>query len=224
VPAGESEATITIKSDAGEPLSVRLPVRKSVATVSGFVESDGHIAIEAPHYHRAVDKDDIRWRVLPDFGRTLGGVTAFPVTAQEQKPGAAAPRLEYELHLVSTGEITVEVHTAPSLDFQPGEGLRYAISVDAEKPQIIKLGNTPTGKTWETSVADGVSRLRSRHRIEKSGYHVLKLWFVTPGVVFERILIDTGGLRPSYLGPPESARGPSIYKAEGVAQPGGTLP
>jgi hypothetical protein len=30
---------------------------------------------------------------------------------------------------------------------------------------------------------------------------------VTPGVVVERIIVDTGGLRPSYLGPPESPRG-----------------
>jgi hypothetical protein len=34
----------------------------------------------------------------------------------------------------------------------------------------------------------------------------LKLWHVTPGVVVERIIIDAGGLRPSYLGPPESPR------------------
>jgi hypothetical protein len=29
---------------------------------------------------------------------------------------------------------------------------------------------------------------------------------VTPGVVVERIIVDAGGVRPSYLGPPESPR------------------
>lgn len=203
-PAGESRATVTLESDAGDPLEVQLPVRKYPDGMTGFVESDGHIAIEAPHFDRAINGEGIRWQTLPDFGRTLGGVTVFPVTAPQQQPGGAAPRLEYDVHLFTAGDVTVDVYTAPSLDFQPGEGLRFAVSFDDQEPQIVKLGNTPTDTTWAESVSNGVSRLISRHRIEKPGDHVLKLWMVTPGVVFERIVIDTGGLRPSYLGPPES--------------------
>ncbi|HEX7027760.1 MAG TPA: glycosyl hydrolase, partial [Gammaproteobacteria bacterium] len=204
----EAHAVITIETDAGEPMQVTLPVRKRPADVRGFVESDGHIAIEAPYFHRAIDRGDIHWQTLPNFGRTLGGVTAFPVTAPEQRPGGDAPRLEYDLHFFSAGNVSVEVHTAPSLDFQPGEGLRFAVSFDNEAPQIVRLGNNPTERAWEVSVGDGVTRLTSRHRIEKPGHHVLKLWMVTPGVVFERIVVDTGGLRPSYLGPPESYKKP----------------
>jgi hypothetical protein len=38
------------------------------------------------------------------------------------------------------------------------------------------------------------------------GAHVLKIWMITPGVVLQRIVIDAGGVRESYLGPPESVR------------------
>ena len=60
---------------------------------------------------------------------------------------------------------------------------------------------------WEKSVADGVKTLTTRHAIAKPGAHVLKFWAVDPGLVLQKIVVDTGGLRPSYLGPPESARG-----------------
>jgi hypothetical protein len=55
-------------------------------------------------------------------------------------------------------------------------------------------------------VSDGVTRLVSEHRISKAGRHTLKFWALDSGLVLERIVIDNGGLKPSYLGPPESPR------------------
>jgi hypothetical protein len=51
--------------------------------------------------------------------------------------------------------------------------------------------------------------LGTRIHVDAPGLHVIKLWRVDPGVVLERIILDAGGLKPSYLGPPESFRSPA---------------
>jgi hypothetical protein len=221
-PEGISSASITIDADKAGKATVQLPIHKPAGAIKGFVESDKHIAIDALHFDRAVATAGIDWKKLPDFGRTTGGVTAFPVTVAEVKPGAGSPRLEYDLHTFSSGDVKVEVHLAPSLDFQSGEGLRYAISVDDEEPQVVKVGTWAPQSNWEAAVTDSVRRVATTHKLGDPGAHTLKFWLVTPGVVLERIVIDTNpppatppargprpvpGVRPSQLGPPESPRG-----------------
>jgi len=44
------------------------------------------------------------------------------------------------------------------------------------------------------------------HPIMASGAHTLNLWAVTPSITFQKLVLNLGGLRDSYLGPPESLR------------------
>jgi hypothetical protein len=207
-PEGETKAAIAIEANTGERTTIQLPLRKIVlpANAAGFVESNRTIAIEAPHFSRAINDEKTSWRVLPDFGRTLGGVTSFPVKAPPLVPGGNSPHLEYDVYLLSSGEISIELQCAPSLDFQPDHDLQLAVSFDNEPPHVEKLGTWATLQTWERAVGDGVRRVTTSLSVAQPGHHVLKFWLVTPGVVLERIVLNAGGVRPSYLGPPESPR------------------
>ncbi len=215
VPVGATTARVTLATSTGETFALTVPIVNPAelrpGSFAGFVELDHHVAIEAPHFSRALGDRQTEWRTLADFGRTLGGVTTFPVLAAARTPGGDSPRLEYDLHLFTAGEVQVEFHLAPSLNFQPGEGLRFAVSFDDAVPQIVQVGTWETLATWEKAVGDGVRRVVTPQTIPAPGRHTLKVWAVTPGVVFERIVVDTGtakrpGVRPSYFGPPESPR------------------
>ena len=62
-----------------------------------------------------------------------------------------------------------------------------------------------TDKQWEQAVADNIRIGRSRIEALR-GWHVVRLWLVDPGVVFQRLVLARGALPHLYLGPPESRR------------------
>jgi hypothetical protein len=214
-PHGSASGNIKIQAPGPETVSIKaesfFPTEPSREALHGFVEADGYVSIEAAHYTKKTQPDSSasHWEEIPDYGRTLSAMTIFPVTSQSLLPPAPAPCLEYRMYLFTPGKVQVEAFLAPSLNFMPGRGARYAISFDDEAPQVISI--VPKGyfvdngvRDWEESVKDSVRKTKSTHAIEQPGHHTLKFWMVDPGVVLEKLVVDLGGIKPSYLGSPES--------------------
>jgi hypothetical protein len=170
----------------------------------GFVESNGYIAINAENFSRANNTETISWKILPDHGKTATAVTTFPVTAEAQEIGKG-PYLAYDFYLTDDGEVNVQAYFSPTLNFH-GTSLRYGVSVDDETPQAVELHEGMTNSVWEKWVADNIIIRTSTHGKIKAGSHTLKFWMVDSGVVLQKLVLDTGGVKPSYLGPPESKR------------------
>lgn len=212
-PTGAATGSVVISGPRGTRVTVRVPLRNPEAPwpeeLRGFVESDGYVSIEAEHFARAAAPAGRKWLRIPGHGRTLSGMTTLPVTAPSIAPGPQGQWLEYGIHFFSTGTFGVDAYLAPTQKLQPGPGLRYAVSFDDEAPQVVDVHADGSLAAWEKTVADGVTVLRSKHVIAKSGPHVLKFWALDPALVLQKLVVDTGGLRPSYLGPPESVFRPA---------------
>jgi hypothetical protein len=208
VPPGVTEATLTVEG-AGGKTRIKVPLRRAVQAASGsYVESQGVISIEAEHYANAVAKEGWQWLRIPDHGRTLSAMTTLPASAALSLPGAAeGMRLEYKVHLLTPGEVTLHTTLAPTLKFQPGAGFRYAVSFDGETPQVVNVHADPSQRFWERAVSDGAVVFKTRHKLA-AGAHTLKFWAVDPALVLQKLVIDAGGLKPSYLGPQESPKAP----------------
>ncbi len=210
VPATATEGEISVPMPGGEPVTIKVPIRPYVGSLHAFVEFDGCVAIEAPHYSEAVNGIGAYWKVLPNLGRTFGAISVFPPTVPRQIPHKGGMRLEYKVFLFSKGPVTIETYLSPTQLFWPAGGLKYGISIDDEPPQIVNIHEnyvyfTPT---WEKSVADNIIVRETKHQISGPGYHVVKYWAFDPGVVLQRIVVDTEGVKNSYLGPPESPYAP----------------
>jgi len=206
-PEGVQTVPVTITSSNGRTVTVQAVVNRPAGLdplqVVGFVEQDGFVSIEPEHATGVVNTTDVTWQPLADHGRTGGAVTAFPTTAASQVPGGATPHLDYAMHLTSMGPATVQVQLSPTLNYHP-EGLRYAVSIDNEAPQIVTMHDDTSEPTWEGRVAANIQIESTTHQIGAPGEHVLHFWMVDPGVVLEKIVVDVGDVRASYFGPPES--------------------
>jgi hypothetical protein len=184
--------------------ALRLPITR--ANAQGFVESDGYVAVEAADTSARTADGETHWEDLPGYGATKSAMTVFPVTAESNTDSKAG--LEYRMYLYDTGEFQLQATLAPTLNFVPGRGLRFAVSVDGGPKTVVDELEHNSQTDWEQAVSEGVRRVTVPLTIAKPGYHQFEIWAVDPGVVLERIVVSHGPLLPSYLGPPESAHFP----------------
>ena len=207
-PAGSSEGAVRIAGPGGAEVTVRLtashPREITPATLRGFVEGGGYVSIEAEHYSKNSAAPAARWEKIDDYGRTLSAMSVFPVNGPSLDPGKNSPSLEYRMYLFDAGKAEVDAILGPTQNFTPGRGLRFAVAFDDQAPQVIDTLAQNSSRDWETTVKDSVRHVKSNFTIAAPGYHTLKIWMVDPGIVLEKLVVNLGGVKPSYLGPPES--------------------
>lgn len=218
-PSGSNTTTINITSstDYGTQFSaptVILPYNHTSipsSFTSGFVESDGHISIEASHYTRPASNASSLFTTIPSYGRTLSGVHLTDPLSPSLSP-SSDPALEYDFYaFTANATANITLYLSPSLNTDPSRPLRYAVALDDDAPEEVAYvtdqpaGALPVG--WETAVADAAwVSVTGNHSVAEEGAHALRVWLLEPGVVLQKVVLDLGGVRDSYLGPPESYR------------------
>jgi hypothetical protein len=220
VPGDEAEGTVTVNSGDTRPTTYtlraqRLPVTRENA--QGFVEGDGYVVVEAADTtSRTADgagDGAMKWMELPGYGATRSGMTVFPVTAASEMESKTS--LQYRMYLYDSGDFELQMTLAPTLNFVPGRGLRFSVSVDDGPRTMVDALEHNSDKDWAQAVSDGVRRVAVPLKIAVPGYHTLKIWAVDPALVVERLVVSHGPLQPSYLGPPESFHA-GVVGSEGV--------
>ncbi|ESK93287.1 glycoside hydrolase family 115 protein [Moniliophthora roreri MCA 2997] len=183
------------------------------SSFKGFVESGGVVSIEAAHASRNTSVDGLTWRNIPGLGRTLSGVTPWPRGGKDANYTAGSgPSIEYDFFNFNDGNMTVTVHISPSLNAN-GRDRPLAFAAQLDSAQLQSSYYMPFGKpgtepdAWNGIngfVANSIVSPKLLWQNVTAGAHTLKLFMIEPAVVVQKIVIDTGGLQTSYLGPPES--------------------
>jgi len=121
---------------------------------------------------------------------------------QSGEPRGARSSLEYDFYVFHPGKTRVLITALPTLRIHPGRHLRYAVAIDDSSPRWSTWKTRAGGKTR----AAGRDHRRVGCRCRQAGKAHAESLDDGPGVVLDKIVLDFGGLKPSYLGPPETSR------------------
>lgn len=166
-----------------------------------FVPSEGYVAMDAEHYFSVTDPQDAKWTLIPYMGRTRSGISLQPYTA-DVNGGSVTYRFE-----VPAGIDEVEVHviTASTLAFQRKEGHRYSVGFEGQEAVEVnfngELNEEPENvyRIMYPTVARRLIDKTVKLKVDKAGVKSLVISPLDPGVVLQKVLVDLGGYKESYL-------------------------
>jgi hypothetical protein len=212
-PQGSSTASISIKPSTGTEVKLSLPLNNVAVPTDfkGYVDSNGAVAMEMAGFtSKTSGASGATLEVIPNYGRTDSGLTLLPVTAGTQTT-TAGPKAVYNFYSFgSTSQATATLYLPPSFNVNPSAPFKYAVALDDATPTTVlpvpssTLGAMPSD--WKDSVVNGARTSTVKLSKVDKGPHSLSLWLLEPGTTVHRLVVDLGGVKSSYLGPPESRK------------------
>lgn len=138
LPEGTSEGSVEIKN-GNEVVSVSVSALKAAlpkVKEPYFGNFIGEFTIPADKFHANIPGKDAKWIVLPDLGKSTACMGINPVTAPSTN-AADGPKLEYNVFLPTSGKATFCLGILPTQDVLPQRGLRIAVTLDDQEPQVL---------------------------------------------------------------------------------------
>ena len=172
--------------------------RRGGVSPNGTGDKSQYVVIEAENYKSVKPANGTEWKVIPYMGRTKSGVALFPYTAD---PKGSEIRYEFNGQPKAM-EATVYVITKSSLAFKNKDGHCFTIALEGGEQQTVNINRDlnedhPYDKLYPAA-ASRIIENKVKMNIG-SGKQTLVIRPQDPGIVFEKILIDFGGWKRSYL-------------------------
>ena len=98
--------------------------------------------------------------------------------------------MEYEIEL-KEGYNQIEIRTLPTLHVYEGRDARYAARLDDNDAEVFSIHTEDFSAEWRKNVLRGYSFRRMEARAAKAGKHMLRIYFLDPGIVIQEIRINS---------------------------------
>ncbi len=111
-------------------------------------------------------------------------------------------RVEFTLPKIEADEVTVTISTLPFFPIYKGKSNQYGFSIDGQTPSVFENLPTEWSLPWKEQVLKNGVEARATFAIDRTKEsHTLTLTCGDPGTMVQRIIVDWGGLKKTYVGP-----------------------
>jgi hypothetical protein len=202
----DNEVLLVLKSDLGDYEHIHVPVKNRSVPPSfvGHVEAERTLSIPAARFTNEDAPGIWKHKFL---GREANGAVSF---CRNLDSDVKSCELSYPFYVfTSNAKALVKLYFTLTLDVHPAAPALYDVALDdgilgihrlVQPPE--KKGELPPG--WLESVTDCVWTKTHVLDLSETGAHTLKIGLRDANMALEKIVIDLGGVRDSYLGPSES--------------------
>ncbi|WP_243076366.1 glycosyl hydrolase 115 family protein [Microbacterium sp. SS28] len=218
-PGGESNRSGTIRvtaPDTGQTVEIGVRIaqgRGDAVSRRELVEADGYVSIDPAADGRSAAGANARWVQVPHLGRYANSAMRVQRGADLDGGSSANALIEFDVHLVTPGVHTLEVHRLPTLD-STGR-LRMEVSIDDHPPTLVESPTTDEHRgSWSANIQDNIERLRVELPALEAGTHRLRLHAVDSHFTISKVVVYTADIPPSNLGPSFSRRAAAASTAD----------
>ncbi len=110
--------------------------------------------------------------------------------------------VDYMLPAIDADSVTVYVYTLPIFPVHEGRGVRFGVSLDSAPQVVSEYIPEEWSFPWKMNVLRNSTIAKITFPVSKgASFHRLNLRALDPGIMVQRIVLDWGGLKDSYVGP-----------------------
>ncbi|WP_165953080.1 glycosyl hydrolase 115 family protein [Pedobacter changchengzhani] len=167
-----------------------------------YVEHNGVIAFNAGDFNRKFESKDIKITTVNGLGLENQSVKFGDILDPKQdRWDVNTPRTEYDFYAFSTGRVDVYTYALPTFALDREHDTLYGIGLDKGVTADAVAGAQEYTQLWRDNVLRNFSVCKTSIYIDKPGKHTLQIYANSPGVIVQKVVMDFGGMKKSFLGP-----------------------
>lgn len=159
--------------------------------------------VDLANYARKVEKHGNPISLVEGLGYQWQVVQlGTPISKGDDATQINSDRIEYTLPSINVDQVEITLYTVPFFPIYKGKSTKIGVSIDGCQPQVFDNKFKEYDKSWKDQVLRNGAVAHMKFTIDKNKpSHTLAFICGDAGMMIQKVIVDWGGLKKSYLGP-----------------------